>query len=121
MKVSTKIRTLRSLKNMKQEDLALKSNMSQHYLSEIENDLKSPRIEEIEAIVTALGITFENFMGFDDKLIFNNTNNNVEQQGHIVNEVNNEILTKLIDILVKQERLIEVNTKIFEKMLKDKG
>ena len=31
MKVSTKIRTLRSLKNMKQEDLALKSNISQHF------------------------------------------------------------------------------------------
>lgn len=55
--VGKRIRQYRIARNMKQEDLADKTNLSVTYIGMIERGEKSPRLETFVSIVNALGVT----------------------------------------------------------------
>ncbi len=45
MNIGKKIKTLRQIKNLTQEDLAERTDLSKGYISEIENQYASPSME----------------------------------------------------------------------------
>ena len=54
-----RIKYLRSLKRMSQEDLALEANVNKNYLSDLERGTRNPTIKVLEKIANALAISLE--------------------------------------------------------------
>lgn len=54
-----RIKYLRSLKRMSQEDLALEANVNKNYLSDLERGTRNPTLKVMEKIANALGISLE--------------------------------------------------------------
>jgi transcriptional regulator with XRE-family HTH domain len=73
MKVGKKIARLRELKGLSQDNLALALKMSQSGYAKIERDEVSINLDKLEHIATILEINLFDILGFDEKLIFNNT------------------------------------------------
>jgi transcriptional regulator with XRE-family HTH domain len=73
MKVGKKIARLRELKGLSQDNLALTLKMSQSGYAKIERDEVSINLDKLEHIATILEINLFDILGFDEKLIFNNT------------------------------------------------
>ena len=73
MQIGEKIRMLRLKRNLTQEELADRCELSKSFISQLENDYTSPSIETLEDIVTALGTTLKWFFSDDkeEKTVFN--------------------------------------------------
>ena len=67
--ICQRITQLRTANNMTQEKLAYQSGISKGGLSEIERNMKEPRLYTIIKICAGLGITLKDF--FDDSLFYN--------------------------------------------------
>ena len=61
MEIGNKIKNLRQLKNLTQEELADRCELTKGYISQLENDLTSPSIETLKDLLNALGTTFGEF------------------------------------------------------------
>ncbi len=71
------IKKLRELRNYTQEYMAEQLSMSQTGYSKIERNETDISISKIQEIAKVLNITFEDILGFDEKLnFFNNITNN---------------------------------------------
>lgn len=66
MELGIKIKRLRLQKNLTQEELADRCELTKGYISQLENELTSPSITTLEDILTALGTTFAEFFS-DEK------------------------------------------------------
>ncbi|MGN9135192.1 helix-turn-helix domain-containing protein [Clostridium sp. HCP1S3_B4] len=79
--VGKRIKYLRELNNLSQEEFAMKSGITRAYLGQIERGEKNPTITIVSKICNALGITLEDFFSSDDnkdiytKKIINLVNN----------------------------------------------
>lgn len=69
MEIGLKIKNLRNLKNLTQEELADRCELTKGYISQLENDLTSPSIETLKDILNALGTTFGDFFDETDTQI----------------------------------------------------
>ena len=58
-KIGTYVRKWRSVKGIKQNDLACRLNLSGAALSHIENDITIPNLRQVEDIAITLGISIE--------------------------------------------------------------
>ena len=67
MKIGKKIKKLRNLCNLTQEELANRTELTKGYISQLENDLVEPSISTLEDIVNALGTNLGDFFK-DEKL-----------------------------------------------------
>lgn len=56
MKLGQTISSIRKKKGLKQDELAERSNISQTYLSQIENDRKTPNINTLKVISNILNV-----------------------------------------------------------------
>ena len=56
MEIGSKIRELRILNGLTQEELADRSELSKGFISQVENDLTSPSISTLEDILQCLGM-----------------------------------------------------------------
>jgi len=65
MELGIKIKRLRVLCNLTQEELANRCELTKGYISQLENDLTSPSISTLEDILSALGTNFNDF--FNEK------------------------------------------------------
>lgn len=63
MEIGSKIRRLRILKNLTQEELADRAELSKGFISQLERDLTSPSIETLMDILQCLGTTPASFFG----------------------------------------------------------
>lgn len=72
MVLGNKIRELRTLRGLTQEELANRCELTKGYISQLENDLTEPAISTLEDILLALGTNFKEFFSdfTDDKIIF---------------------------------------------------
>ncbi len=72
MVLGNKIRELRALRGLTQEELANRCELTKGYISQLENDLTEPAISTLEDILLALGTNFKEFFSdfTDDKIIF---------------------------------------------------
>ena len=65
MDIGSKIRELRILNGLTQEELADRSELSKGFISELENDVTSPSIATLEDILQCLGMTISEFFSRD--------------------------------------------------------
>lgn len=61
MEIGSKIKELRILNGLTQEELADRSELSKGFISQLENDLTSPSISTLEDILQCLGTTINEF------------------------------------------------------------
>jgi len=68
MKIGERIKLLRISKNMTQEELAERSDLTRGFISQLERDLTSPTLENLDHVLRALGSDTVNFFSkMDDK------------------------------------------------------
>ena len=67
MDIGTKIKELRILNGLTQEELADRSELSKGFISQLENDLTSPSISTLEDILQCLGMTISEFFAKEEK------------------------------------------------------
>jgi len=66
VKIGLRIKELRKLNGLSQEQLALKAEIDRTYMASVENGKRNVAVVNIEKIITALGESFESFFkGFD--------------------------------------------------------
>lgn len=61
MEIGNRIRELRILNGLTQEELADRSELSKGFISQLENDVTSPSIATLEDVLQCLGITLSEF------------------------------------------------------------
>ena len=66
MEIGSKIKELRILNGLTQEELADRSELSKGFISQLENDLTSPSIATLEDILQCLGITISEFFAREE-------------------------------------------------------
>lgn len=73
MSLGSKIKDLRVLNQLTQEELADRCELTKGYISQIENDLTSPSISTLVDILSALGTNLKEFFSdeADEKIVFN--------------------------------------------------
>ena len=67
MDIGQKIRELRIQKQLTQEELADRSELTKGFISQLENDKTSPSIATLEDILQCLGTTFQEFFAEDEE------------------------------------------------------
>lgn len=65
MTIGSKIKNLRVQKNLTQEELGERTDLSKGYISQLERDLSSPSMETFFSLLDVLGVTPKEF--FDEK------------------------------------------------------
>ena len=72
MNIGKKIKELRSLRGLTQEELANRCELTKGYISQLENNLTEPSISTLEDILLSLGSNFSEFFSEekDEKIIF---------------------------------------------------
>lgn len=112
-KVGRKLRRLRRELNLTQEDVAVQADISQHKLSDIENDRASLKLEDLPLFAKIFNVEPEILLQSDD-VSFNNTNNKVENQAYNFNlnnaETTNQLLATQNELLKKLVVLLEKNS-----------
>lgn len=61
MDIGNKIKVFRGLAMLTQKELAEKANISRSYLADVENNRYNPSLDTLESIISALGITGNDF------------------------------------------------------------
>ncbi len=79
MDIGLKIKDLRLIKNLTQEELANRCELTKGYISQLENNLTSPSIETLKDLLNALGTTFSDFFNEDDEQIVFKTEEYIEK------------------------------------------
>ena len=69
MEIGQKIRELRTLNGLTQEELADRSELSKGFISQLENDLTSPSISTLEDILQCLGMTISEFFAREEEQV----------------------------------------------------
>jgi len=67
MEIGPKIKELRIAKNLTQEELADRTELSKSFISQVERDLTSPSIATLVDILTALGTDLKEFFNDEDE------------------------------------------------------
>ena len=73
LRIGKKIKELRLLKNLTQEELAIRCDLTKGYISQLENDLTSPSISTLVDILDVLGTNLNEFFSKDtitEKIVF---------------------------------------------------
>ena len=98
MDIGKKIRRLRNLCGLTQEELANRCELTKGFISQLENDLTSPPISTLEDILVALGTNFSEFFKeeVDEKIVWG-------VDDYFVNVEDNEVMTWLVPNAQKNE------------------
>ncbi len=75
MKIGTKLKDLRIAKNLTQEELADRAELSKGFISQVERDLTSPSIATLVDILQCLGTDLQEFFSStpaDEQIVFHN-------------------------------------------------
>ncbi|MDQ1161317.1 transcriptional regulator with XRE-family HTH domain [Chryseobacterium sp. SORGH_AS 447] len=123
--IGFKIKKLREQKEISQEDLAFQLDVSQSYLSKIENGAiekldfifmqKIADFFKVEPQYFLEGDTFVNDVENNNGMLINNFNN----ANGIVNTVSEDLLKNVINNQHQINQLMEMQNKLIEKLLKD--
>ena len=98
MELGVKIKRLRVMCNLTQEELANRCELTKGYISQLENDLTSPSISTLEDILFALGTNFQDFFRDEEeeKIVFT-------EQDYIEKEYDNQTINWLVPNAQKNE------------------
>lgn len=67
MEIGNKIKRLRTLCGLTQEELASRCELTKGYISQLENDLTEPSISTLQDILLALGTNFKEFFSEEEE------------------------------------------------------
>ena len=106
MNIGKKIKELRSLRGLTQEELANRCELTKGYISQLENDLTEPSISTLEDILLSLGSNFSEFFSEekDEKIIFTKEDyfekieDDQKTKWLVVNSQKNEMEPILVDL-----------------------
>ncbi|OYP52251.1 Cro/Cl family transcriptional regulator, partial [Lachnotalea glycerini] len=89
MQIGSKLKELRVLKNLTQEELADRAELSKGFISQIERDLTSPSIATLVDILQCLGSDLKDFFNdtADEQIVFKQS----DYFEKIDSELNNKI------------------------------
>ncbi len=85
MHLHEKVSLMRILKGLTQENMAEKLNLSTTGYAKIERGETQLKIPRLEKIVEALGIKLEDFLSFDERMVFNASSHDESCQNNYVN------------------------------------
>jgi transcriptional regulator with XRE-family HTH domain len=118
-KIGEKIAKLRELKNFRQEYMADKLKIQQAAYSAIETGKTDIKYSQLEKVAEILEIDLAKLIGFDEKTVFNVTNNNGENQTGIFESSTNaekqlyeQMLAMQKERIIFLENLIKTHLKI---------
>lgn len=69
MTIGQRIQKARKANNLTQKELAAKLGLATGSIQQYELDKRQPRIEQLQAIAAALGVTPTYLIGYDDKIV----------------------------------------------------
>jgi len=106
MDIGLKIKELRNLRGLTQEELANRCELTKGYISQLENDLTEPSISTLEDILLALGSSFKEFFSEEkeEKIIFTKDDyfekieSNQKTKWLVVNSQKNEMEPILVEL-----------------------
>ncbi len=106
MNIGQKIKELRTLRGLTQEELANRCELTKGYISQLENDLTEPSISTLEDILLSLGTNFSEFFSEakEEKIIFTKDDyfekveDNRKMQWLVVNSQKNEMEPILVEL-----------------------
>ncbi|HWZ21033.1 MAG TPA: helix-turn-helix transcriptional regulator [Cytophagaceae bacterium] len=101
--IGAKIKKIREIKGLTQEDMADKLGMSPQGYGKLERDEADIPFSRLEQIANAFNLKVEDVTAFDERFVFNNYASNQANQGYIVNHINE-----------KERELYEKNIKLLE-------
>lgn len=107
MDIGQKIKELRILRGLTQEELANRCELTKGYISQLENDVTEPSISTLEDILLSLGSSFSEFFSEEkeEKIIFSKedyfekTEENHKIKWLVVNSQKNEMEPILVELL----------------------
>ena len=72
MEIGRKIKQIRLQRDLTQEELAARTELTKGYISQLENDLCSPSIATLDDILNVLGVTLQDFFAGpkEEKVVF---------------------------------------------------
>lgn len=122
MSLGTKVRQYREAKRLSQDDLALRLDVTQSTISNIESDKSIPNSLLLKKIADELEVDVNNL--YDDKI----TNvSNIEKNDGVVNTGSGTInmqSPEIMEVILKNQeqitKLIDSQNKLIEKLLKEK-
>lgn len=120
MLLGNKIKKVRELKNFTQEYVAEQLGMSQSGYSKLEAGETDVSFSRIEQVATVLGLTINDLLNFDEKVVFNISNNNTERgaNGIVYNQGLSEVEKKLYDEKIEQlEKEVAYLKSVIDKLL----
>lgn len=115
LKVGMKIKKLRELRNFTQEFLAERLDMSQTGYSKIERGETDISISRLQQIAKVLAVEIQDILGFDEKMIFNLSNNNQGESHGIV--IHSEVSDRERDLYAKQLAYLQEEIKYLREQL----
>ncbi len=91
MQIGNKIKRLRSICGLTQQELADRCDLTKGFISQLENDLNSPSIATLTDILNALGTNLKEFFADDDneKIVFT-------KDDYVITDNTNSMITWLI-------------------------
>ena len=89
MKIGSKLKELRIMKNLTQEELADRAELSKGFISQLERDLTSPSIATLVDILQVLGTNLQEFFqdSTDEQIVFHDTDYFEKTDEHLKNKV----------------------------------
>lgn len=117
--IGSKIKKMRELRNLTQEYVAEKLDISQQAYSKIEADETDVSFKRLEQICKTLNVNIKDLIDFDEKMVFNIATQQTQQNGVFIkknegNEVTNQErklyelhITKLNDEILHLRGVLE--------------
>ena len=89
MKIGNKIKELRVMKNLTQEELADRAELSKGFISQLERDLTSPSIATLVDILQVLGTNLQEFFTEtpDEQIVFHDSDYFEKVDDHLGNKI----------------------------------
>ena len=98
---SKKVRDMRQLRGISQEQLALKAGINVSFLGQIERGTKKPTIDTIDKLLEALDISYQEFFDFES---------NIAQDATIIDKIIYELKPRPLE---EQQLIYDLMRKIF--------
>jgi transcriptional regulator with XRE-family HTH domain len=111
--IGTKIRQIRDLKGLNQENMANELGISLTGYGKIERNEVSVNYDRLLQISSILGVKVESIIGFDKNVALNNFNNTVEKQIGTYN-----LPIELKQLYEDKIKLLEEKVKLLEEKIK---
>jgi transcriptional regulator with XRE-family HTH domain len=113
VEIGSKIRQIRDLKGLNQENMANELGISVAGYGKIERNEVSVNYERLLQISSVLGITIENLISFDNNLALNNFNNASKEQ-----TVTYNLPIELKQLYEDKIKLLEEKIELLEKIIR---